>query len=68
MGRLSIAPIAVGKTWNSWRDCVRCWRAYGVRPHELPLALAVAPVVIALEVPGMWAAFDNRELSATAYR
>lgn len=68
LGRPSIAPIAMGKVWNSWRDCLRCWRQYGVRPHELPLALAAAPVVIALEIPGMWAAFGNRELSSTAYR
>ena len=68
LGRWSIALIVLGKTWNCWRDCVRCWRAYGLRRYELPLALAVAPIVIALEIPGMWAAFANRELSATAYR
>ncbi len=67
-GRPAIPAIAAGKTWHIWRDCLRCWRQYGVRPRELPLALAVAPVVIALEIPGMWAAFANRELSATAYR
>jgi glycosyltransferase involved in cell wall biosynthesis len=68
LGPPSIAAIAVAKIWDSWRDCLRCWRQYGVRPGELPLALALAPVVIALEIPGMWAAFANRELSVTAYR
>jgi hypothetical protein len=68
LGRVSIPLIALGKTWDTWRDCVRCWRGYGVRRHELPLALAMAPIVIGLEIPGMWAAFANRELSETAYR
>jgi len=68
LGRISIPLIALGKTWNSWRDCVRCWRGYGVRWHELPIALVVAPIVICLEIPGMWGAFGNREITATSYR
>jgi glycosyltransferase involved in cell wall biosynthesis len=68
LGRLSIGLIAMGKTWNSWRDCVRCWRVYCRHWTELPLAMAVAPLVIALEIPGMWAAFAGRKVSATAYR
>ena len=68
MGPLSIPMIVAGKTWNSWRDCLRCWRLYGVRVHELPLALVVAPLLIALEVPGMLAAYRNRVIAGSSYR
>jgi glycosyltransferase involved in cell wall biosynthesis len=64
----SIPFIVAGKTWNSWRDCLRCWRRYGVRWYELPLAVLAAPVLIAMETPGMWAAYADREVSETAYR
>jgi glycosyltransferase involved in cell wall biosynthesis len=68
LGRLSIGLIAMGKTWNSWRDCLRCWRVYCRHWTELPLAMALAPLVVALEIPGMWAAFAGRKISGTAYR
>lgn len=68
LGRLSIPFIVAGKTWNSWGDAIRCWRLYGLRPHELPVALVLAPVLIVLEIPGMWAAYGNRAIVASAYR
>lgn len=68
MGRISIPAIWAGKTLDSWRDVLRCWRHFGLRVVELPLALFLAPVVIAMEVPGMLAAFGNRPIGRTEYR
>lgn len=67
-GKAAIPLIAAGKTLNSWRDCFRCASAYGVRWHEVPLALVAAVVVHALEVPGMWQAFHGKAIADTAYR
>ena len=68
MGRAAIPFIAAGKTWNAWRDCLRCSHVYGVRRHELPLALALAPVLIGLETGGMWAAYGKDGVGDSAYR
>jgi hypothetical protein len=67
-GVASIPVIVAGKLFNTWRDCARCARAYGVRWHELPLALAAAVAVQIMEVPGMLAAYRGRRVGATAYR
>lgn len=68
MGRVAIPVIAAGKTWNAWRDCFRCGRVYGVRGHELPFALALAPILIGPETPGMWAAYGPGGIADSAYR
>lgn len=67
-GRVSIPVFVAGKCLATWGDCLRAFRAYGVRLHELPLALALAPVLHAIEAAGMWAAFAGRPLRETAYR
>jgi hypothetical protein len=67
-GRASIPVFAAGKCVATWGDCLRAYRAYDVRLHELPVALALAPVVHAIETTGMWAAFGGRPLERTAYR
>jgi hypothetical protein len=67
-GPVTIPLIAAGKLLNTWRDCVRCRRIYGVRWHELPLALAAAVAVQVMEVPGMIAAYRGRSIGASAYR
>lgn len=67
-GVASIPLIVAGKLLNTWRDCARCARAYGVRWHELPLALAAAVAVQIMEVPGMIAAYRGRSIGASAYR
>lgn len=67
-GAATIPLISVGKLLNTWRDCVRCRHIYGVRRHELPLALAAAVAVQAMEVPGMIAAYRGRSIGASAYR
>ena len=67
-GRAVIPAIVAGKTWNAWRDCLRCWRVFGLRPHELPLALAMAPLLITLEAPGMWAAYGDHQVTGSSYR
>ena len=67
-GRLSIPAVVAGKMLNGFGDCLRCWRHYGVRWYELPLALALTPVLHLMEVRGMWEAFGGRKLAGTAYR
>jgi hypothetical protein len=67
-GRLSIPFFITGKCLSTWSDCVRAFRAYGVSPYELPVALALAPVAHVIEAVGMWAAFAGRPLERTAYR
>lgn len=68
LGRVAIPFVFAGKTLNSWGDALRCWRNYGVRAHELPIALILAPVLISLEAPGMWAAYGNGTIDNSAYR
>lgn len=67
-GRASIPLFVIGKCLSTWSDCARAFRAYGVSPYELPLAVALAPVMHAIEAFGMWAAFAGRPLERTAYR
>lgn len=65
---LSIPLFWAGKTMDTWSDILRCWRTFGIRFLELPLALLAAPMVIALEIPGMMRAFGDREIGRTEYR
>ena len=67
-GPASIPLFAVAKTLDSWWDCVRCGRQYGVRWYELPVAFCLAIVVHVMEIPGMIIAFQRREITETAYR
>ncbi|MBC7790338.1 MAG: glycosyltransferase [Anaerolineae bacterium] len=68
LGPASIPLFTAGKTLNSWADCLRCARHYGVRWYELPFALALAVVVNLMEISGMVRAFRGSELERTAYR
>ncbi len=68
LGYASI-PLFVGaQVRTGWRNCLRCGSAYGVRPHELPLAFLIAVVVAFMEVPGMVRAFGGRPVGKTAFR
>jgi hypothetical protein len=67
-GVVATPVITAGKLLNTWRDCVRCRRAYGVRWFEMPFALATAIAVHGMEVPGMLAAYSGRDLGSSAYR
>lgn len=68
LGSASILLFAVAKTLDSWSDCVRCGRQYGVRWYELPIAFCLAVVVHVMEIPGMISAFQGQEITETAYR
>jgi glycosyltransferase involved in cell wall biosynthesis len=68
MGLVSIPLIVAGKTLDTWKDSLRCWRYFRLRFYELPLAILLAPIVVALEVPGMLAAFGNRSIGQTEWR
>ena len=67
LGRGAIPLIAAGKLWNSWCDCFRCHRDFGLRAWQVPVALALAPWLAVMETPGMWAAY-GRQVFATEYR
>ena len=67
-GVIAIPFIVAGKTLDSVRDCVRCFRHYNVKMYELPLALALTVITHVLEIPGMLAAYRGRSIGATAYR
>jgi hypothetical protein len=68
VGYASIPLFVVAKILNSWWDCVRCGRRYGVRWYELPAAFCLAVVVRIMEIPGMMSAFRGQEITETAYR
>jgi len=53
MGPLTIPLVLAARTLDSFRDCLRAGRHYGIRAHELPAALATAVWVHLLEVGGM---------------
>jgi hypothetical protein len=67
-GILAIPLIVAGKTLDSVRDCLRCFRYYNVKTYELPLALALTVVTHVLEIPGMLAAYRGQTIGETAYR
>ncbi len=67
-GILAIPFIVAGKTLDSIRDCLRCFRAYNVQVYELPLAMVLTIVTHVLEIPGMLAAYRGHGLAATAFR
>jgi len=57
-----------GKIFDSWRDCVRCASAFGVKWFQLPLALLGSVVVHVMEIPGMWQALRRKATFTTQYR
>lgn len=67
-GVIAIPFIVAGKTFDSVRDCLRCFRHYNVKWYELPLALALTVVTHVLEIPGMWQAFHRKAILKTEYR
>jgi hypothetical protein len=68
LGLAGIPLIAAGKTFDSWRDCVRCAHHYRVRWYELPVAMALSVVLHLMEIPGMIRAFRGQSITGTAYR
>jgi cellulose synthase/poly-beta-1,6-N-acetylglucosamine synthase-like glycosyltransferase len=67
-GRASIPAFVAGKSLATWRDCLRAFRAYGLRRRELAAAMLLVPVVQLAEAPGMWRAFDGAPIERSAYR
>ncbi|HVO26371.1 MAG TPA: glycosyltransferase family 2 protein [Candidatus Margulisiibacteriota bacterium] len=56
-GMFAIPLMLAARTLDSWWDCVRAGRHYGLRWFELPAAFATAVAVHLLEIGGMVAAF-----------
>lgn len=53
LGPLVVPAMVTARTLESWMNCVRAGRFYGVRWFELPAAFATALYVHALEIGGM---------------
>ncbi len=68
LGMLSIPLIVASRTVDSWWDCIRAGRYYGLRWFEMPAAFAIAVVVHLLEVGGMRAAFAEDRSAAAPER
>jgi len=68
LGPIAIAPILAGKVLDSWRDCLRCGRTYGLRWYEVPAALLASIGLHLLEIPGMWRAYSGGGLGASQFR
>lgn len=60
-GRLSIPLFLAARTLESWGNCLRAGRFYGLRWFELPAALVTAVGVHLLEIGGMMAAFSEAQ-------
>ena len=67
-GLLSLPFFVAARIAYDWRVCLRVHGAYSVRWYELPMALAFAVAVRALEIPGMIDAVFNRPIPHTHYR
>lgn len=65
LGVFSIPLVVVARTLDSWWDCVRAGRYYGLRWFELPAAFATAVYVHLLEIGGMVSAFTEERTRAT---
>ena len=68
LGRVSIPLILAGKIFDSWKDCLRCGRAYGIRWWQLPAAMCVSIALHMMEVPGMWRAYEGKILRSSFFR
>jgi len=66
LGPLSIPLFIASRTLDSWWDCLRAGRYYGLRWFEMPAAFAIAIYVHLLEIGGMRAAFADARAGAVA--
>lgn len=64
LGAFSIPLIVAARTLDSFRDCIRAGRYYGLRWFELPAALVAAVYVHLLEIGGMASAFAEARSSS----
>ena len=68
LGVASIPVFVAGKIFDSWRDCIRCASAFGVRWFEIPFAFLGSVAVHLMEIPGMWRAFRQNGIMKTQWR
>lgn len=68
LGVVSISVFVAGKIFDSWRDCLRCAAAFGVKWFQIPFALLASVAVHLMEVPGMWCAYRQTGIMETQYR
>ena len=68
LGPVAIPVVLGGKILDSWKDCWRCGRQYGLSLLQLPVAMLMSVVVHALEVPGMWQAYAGGHPRNSSFR
>jgi hypothetical protein len=68
LGYVAIPLLVAGKILNSWADCIRCGRHYGLQRYELPLAFSLAIIVRLMEIPGMISALRGQRIIKTDFR
>ena len=68
LGVASIPVFVAGKIFDSWRDCLRCTGAFGIKWFQIPLVLLCSVVVHLMEIPGMWCAYRQIGIMQTQYR
>jgi len=68
LGPAAVPVVVAGKMLDSVLDSLRCYRHYGVRRFELPLAWAMVAVTHVMEIPGMLAAYKGETPGTTAFR
>ena len=68
LGVASIPVFVAGKIYDSWRDCLRCADAFGVKWFQIPFVLLGSILVHLMEVPGMWRAYRQIGIMETQYR
>lgn len=67
-GRLSIPVFFALRTLDSWWNCLRVGRDYGVAWYQTPLAFSTAVVLHLLEIPGMLRAFAGEAKPESTFR
>jgi hypothetical protein len=68
LGRAGVPLMVLGRFAMSLRACLTVGHHYGVRPWQVPFALALAAFVHVLEIPGYLTGLRNEPIPETVYR
>jgi hypothetical protein len=68
LGPLSLPVYLTGRLLQQWAKCLTTARDFGVRPWQVPYAMALAVPATLLEVPGAWRALRRLPVGESVYR
>lgn len=68
LGPLSLPAYLIGRLLMQWGKCLTAYRDFGLRPWQMPYAMALAVPATLLELPGAWRALRGQPLAETVYR